>query len=171
MTRKLQAINQHPQDLHLAIVTGDTLPETDTLRSHEIRRGKWSIQSGIIGESHRIRVLHDGHFMLEEMLACIPVQPENCLHHHSFADLQDHHYQQGNYCVSITMRRNQHLWQSQADEISYTFPAIDGIEGKTRIQWALRESAIVWRTYHSYFHAGHLLCVYSESDYIFKSEG
>lgn len=171
MTKKLQAVNQRPQDLHLAIVTADKLPQTHTLLSHEIHVGEWSIQFGIIGESHRIRVQRNNQFMLEEMLACVPVSPESCVHHHAFVDLRDHHFTEDNYCVSVTMRRDTGLWKQQDDEMSYTFPAINGIEGMTRIQWTLCESSIAWRTYHSYLHAGDVLCVYSTSEYIFKSEG
>lgn len=171
MNKLLKAINQRPQDLKLAIVTEDKLPSTINLVEKSQIIDDWSIRFSIIGESHRVRIDYQGQFMMEEMLACITVPSENCQHYHGFDDLQAHDFEQAVYHVCVSMQRNRNPWQEAQNEISYSFPEINGIQALTKIQWHYTHSSVSWRTLHTYTDAGDILCVYSDSNYTFQAEG
>ncbi len=168
MKNQLIPVNQRPQDLKLAIVTTDSLPQTLNLLEHDERAANWHIRLAIIGESHRVRIACGEQFIMEEMLACVDVPSLICSHHQAFDDLQPHHFSQADYRVSIQFSHDASLWQSQEKELIYTFPEIDGVQAVTKIQWHNSENSFTWRTLHSYQNSSELLYVYSESTYIFK---
>ena len=197
--KKIKPIVQRPQDLILACVSDDCLPETQILAQNIWQYQDWQIRFAIIGESHRVRLSYQGKFIMEEMLACADIPLQTCQHHHQLADLQPHQYQHANYSVNIDINDNPTLWQEKDEatlvghhstskimrsqkpvskreshlikkEIKFIFPPINGKEALTRLQWQATKTAIHWRSLHTYICDGKLLCVYSQSQYDFQAE-
>lgn len=168
--KPLTPIVQRPQDLILAVVTDDSLPPSHILVERIWQKNDWRITFAIIGESHRIKVEHQGNFVMEEMLACADIPLETCQHHHEFSDLQAHDHQQANYTIAIEMCEQADLWQAQADDLIFNFPAINGIEAVTRLQWQVLDTSIQWRSLHTYINDGALLCIYSQSEFVLQAE-
>lgn len=168
--KPLTPIVQRPQDLILALVTDDSLPASQILAERIVQKDDWRIRFAIIGESHRVKVEHQGRFIMEEMLACTDISTQTCRHHHQFSDLQAHHHQGKNYSVAIEMCAQADLWNKQSDELVFNFPKINGIEPVTKLQWQVLETSIQWRSLHTYIHAGALLCIYSQSKFALQAE-
>ncbi|MGB7339098.1 MAG: DUF2617 family protein [Phototrophicaceae bacterium] len=167
MLKPLKPIIQRPHDLILAVCHSDTLPETTALVSRAITIDNWCINFVIIGESHRVQLSHDGHFVMEEMLACATLPDDTTIYQHSFDDLSDHYLSTAHYNVAVWMS-NQLQWQSNDHEIAYTFPTINTLQPITRIQWDIRPDVIHWRTLHTYYYNNQDIYIYSASRYQFQ---
>lgn len=168
--KKLTPIVQRPQDLILAVVINDVLPDSQILVQKMWFYDDWQIRFAIIGESHRVSLTYQGQFVMEEMLACADISLQTCQHHYQLSDLRPHHYQRKNYTVAINVSDTIALWQTQDNEIQFVFPAINGKESLTKLQWQATQTSIQWRSLHSYICDGELVCVYSQSQYDFQVE-
>ncbi|GAB5490913.1 MAG: hypothetical protein Phog2KO_11280 [Phototrophicaceae bacterium] len=168
--KKLTPIVQRPQDLILAYVVSDILPETQILVQHIWHYQDWQARFAIIGESHRVSLSYQGNFIMEEMLACIVIPLDSCQYYHPLSDLRPHYYQQNDYSVQLDINNPVDKWQKSEQEISFTFPAINGKEALTKLQWQATQTSIQWHSLHTYTNEGELLCVYSKSHYNFQLE-
>ena len=157
----LTPIHQTPTDLTLAIMTNP--PPVRVLAHTTLRRDDWRVDLHIIGESHLISVYHAEALVLHELLACIPVSPVDCLHHHAMTSLTPHQYQRKGYAIHIHTDECTTLPSAQTNNaLNVTFPQVMGMTPVTRITWEIDAKKIIWRTLHVYPNtARRLTCVYS----------
>jgi hypothetical protein len=168
MNRELIPIIQHTKDLRLAILSEDVLASLTILQEARIHYGDWQVYFAIIGESHRIRIQHQEQFILEEILACVDVQANDCSHYHDFSDLTAHHYQQEQYRIHISFSDKIPLKIPSAQSIEYRFPVIYNLEPITRIEWKLEGNILFWWTLHSYAEPEKIITVHTQSEFHFK---
>lgn len=162
MTDALRAIHQHPQDLTLAIAHANRLPTSRALAHATWQRNSWQLDFTIIGESHHVRLLHNGQFIMDELLACVQITVA-CTHQHAFSDLRAHHYQGDGYRIRVWFEAAEPQWQPSAHELVYHFPPIDGRAALTRLQWQWTNRQMLWRSLHTYILDQQIICAYSQS--------
>src|SRR5688572_32359254 len=93
----LVSIPQKAQDLVLAIVENDALPTMRVLVSESVQIAAWRFDFAIIGESHYVRISHEGQLVMREILACMALKAEDCKLYQPFSDLAPFAYQEGAY--------------------------------------------------------------------------
>jgi len=156
MKAQLTTIDQRPEDLVLAILNKQQTLPLKNLVQRQVDFGPYTIEFHIIGESHRIRVMQRGQFVLEEILACVQLSKSICRHRHAFINGAAHRYHALNYDVQVSFT-TQPEWQHPGVDsayIAYAFPAINDFVPLTRIQWQQNEAYIRWWTLHTYhYHA------------------
>lgn len=162
----MQTIVQRPNDLMLALLRdGHDLPLT-TIKHKRINIANWHITFYIIGESHRVRVLHGDDFVLEEMLACVRVPDDVVLSSYSFTDLHPQRIERDGYevCVSFSLVRDAQMPVRVAGQVlEHHFPQTYGQTPVTRIQWQYDDTILRWWTLHTYAAAHTTTYVYSAS--------
>lgn len=153
----LETVYQEPNTLALAVLPGDSPCPLTVLKKAVVQVDEWQFTFHIIGESHLIRVERNGQLMFQEVLACVPLAPQDCLHHHPFGDLENHHYQSEHYRVAVHFAERPVCCNRQIDpmdesQITVTFPEVCGQIPLTQVKWQIRERTIRWWTLHVYPH-------------------
>lgn len=158
-------VHQNPADLALAVIAGKVQAPLTVLKHAALNVGDWTLTFHIIGESHLVTLEHDGEVMLSELLACVEVDAETCVHHHRFGDLGAHCFEQAGYSVTVNFD-NEYVAQSDETEnmLEVAFPEIAGETPVTRVIWErVGENAVCWQTLHVYPHEGKIIGVRSLS--------
>lgn len=145
----MQSIYQHPTDLTLAILVHELPYDLTVLTSATLQQQDWQFEFQIIGESHRVRILHQQRLILQEVLACIPISDKSCYHLKQFKHLKTHRHQQRGYQTEV--------WFSdcagplfEKPDLEVWFPEIFHQPPVTQIKWKHHEKAVEWWTLHLY---------------------
>lgn len=163
----MDQILQSPRELQLGVFTHNSLPETTDLMLCEDRSGINRVTFTIIGESHKIKVLRDGKLVLAELLACIPIDPLQGVHHHCFVDGKPHSWHTEGYQLSVWTVSNHVPVKSLPNSIQFAFPETYGVIPITRVEWEILATGIHWKTYHVYPDESGLVTVCSNSKFTF----
>ena len=158
-------IHQNPADLSLNILTARVPLSLTVLMQQTLQLGPYTLQFHIIGESHLVTIEYDGALVLCELLACVAVDANACLHHHHFNDLEAHCFQRPGYSISVEFSDCYGDVPVEADGVlEVTFPKIGNQTPITRIVWTLvSESTMRWHTLHVYPDEMKMVCVHSLS--------
>lgn len=143
----MNTAHQQPTDLVFGLVRTD-FPLTVIQQAH-IAVQAWVFVFQIIGESHAVRIEHNGQHFFTEVLACLDLPQDSHLHH--FADLAAYHYQHDHYTMSVDFEQTLQLPAlPPAQVIQAAFPQVHGRTPVTRISWQIRENSVAWETWHTY---------------------
>lgn len=160
-------VYQRPHDLVLGILRQEMTHPPRVLRRRTWRGGSYTVRFRIIGESHIVRVERGGALCFQEVLACLPLAPEQCAHRQMFADLQPHCYQRDDYEVAVAFTHGVNaggaLLQARWDGFEMRFGAVHGVTPLTRIEWQQEGDWLRWRTLHTYPNVEAVTAVYSAS--------
>jgi hypothetical protein len=162
------AVVQEPGELVLAVLAEVPDPAPVALEEIEVRHGAISATFQVIGASHLLGVRVDGQPWFHEMLSCLPIPPQDCLHHHSFVDLADYDAELAGWGYRVQVRFD----QLQADEVGFgedpgslagptdpsgggdglavSFPPVFGRQPVTRVGWVVDGKGLTWTTLHTY---------------------
>jgi hypothetical protein len=163
----LISIQQDAQDLLLAIVEREPLPAMRVLASETWQYAAWRFEFAIIGESHYVRVEHEGRLVMLEILACISLKAEQCKLYQPLLEMQPFAYQETAYRVAVRFDNQLPNWSQQRHHLSYHFPITHGQIPQTRIQWQRNGGRLTWQSLHSYPEDSGLITVLTESEYHF----
>lgn len=163
----LVSIPQNAQDLVLALVEHDALPSMRVLLAESVEIAAWRFDFAIIGESHYVRISHEGRLLMREILACLPLKAEDCKLYQPFSVLEPFAYQESAYQVAVGFESRLPVWTQKQDSLSYQFPVTHGKVPETRIQWQIHAGQLRWQTLHSYPEARRQRLVLSESAFRF----
>jgi hypothetical protein len=161
----LVSIPQRAQDLLLALVQHEPMPEMRVLLAESWQYQAWRFEFAIIGESHYVRIEHEGRLLMLEVLACISIKAEQCKLYQPLLEMQAFAYQESAYQVAVTFDNRLPDWSQQKDSLSYHFPITHGQIPQTRIQWQHEVGLLRWQTLHSYPDEAQMITVLSESAY------
>jgi hypothetical protein len=157
-------VYQRPNDLVLGIIETEIEQPITILAQKAFRMRDWLLTFHIIGESHLIRVERDGRLLFQEILACIPLHASTCRHHHSFTDLDAHHYSGKNYSTDVSFAPEvQMSGIHHHHSLRMIFPQVYGQTPITQVSWSTSESLIVWETLHIYPDRDGITAVHSRS--------
>src|SRR5687768_584771 len=134
----LVSIPQKAQDLVLAVVENDALPSMRVLLSESLQLAAWRFDFAIIGESHYVRISHEGRLVMREILACLPLKAEDCKLYQPFGNLEPFAYQESAYQVAVAFESRVPVWTQEEQCLSYQFPVTHGKVPETRIQWQIQ---------------------------------
>jgi hypothetical protein len=161
----LLSIQQNAQDLLLALVQQEPLPEMRVLLSENWQHQDWHFAFAIIGESHYVRIEHQGQLVMLEVLACLALKAEQCKLYHPLQDMKPFTYQEPAYQVAIRYENHLPLWKQQTQHLRYHFPITYGQTPETRIKWQFGAGRLSWQSLHSYPNESGMVVVLSESSY------
>ncbi len=162
----LDPVYQRPHDLVLGILRQEMTHPLRVLRRRVWRGCGYTLHFQIIGESHIARVERDGALCFQEVLACLPLAPEQCAHMQTFGDLQAHHYQRDDYRVAVAFARDasgRGWMDARRDGFEVRFRMVYGVTPLTRIEWQQDGDWLRWWTLHTYPDAEAVTSVYSTS--------
>jgi hypothetical protein len=164
---QLASIQQDAQDLLLALVQAEPLPEMRVLLAESWQYQAWRFDFAIIGESHYVRITHEGKLVMLEVLACIRLKAEQCKLYQPLLEMQPFAYQESAYQVAVRFDNRLPDWSQQKNSLRYHFPITHGQIPQTRIQWQHEAGRLRWQTLHSYPEEARLITVLSESEFRF----
>jgi len=156
--------HQKPTDLVLAILCTDAQLPLTVLDQSTLHHAQFSFTFQIIGESHAVRISHHETLILQEILACVAINPKLTTHHHPFGDLAPHEHTISNYHTAIAFTTHPIPLLSNPS-LEVRFPAIHNQQPITQIAWEISENSIRWKTLHLYPSEHHIISVKSVSSY------
>lgn len=167
----MNSIYQHPRDLRFALFDGEpTFPMTILEEAH-VTHGLWTFRFCIIGESHATTIYHAGEPMFSEVLACYPVQPEQCTRLYTFDHHERHEVAQERYRGAVAF--DHPTWPEpdafRDQQLEVVFPSTFGEVPVTRVQWHTQDSVMQWWTLHTYPLTTGTTYVYTRSSFDFAS--
>lgn len=162
---EMKSIYQHPQALVLGVMSSEIQAELKILRQADLEIEDWRFQFAIIGESHRVRIEKAGQLVLQEILACVPLQSERCLHYHPCLEDQPHTFCWEQYAVSLYFEP-QRTWEAGENQLVVNFPAVHGQIPVTCLKWEVQNETVYWWTLHTYPQPERLICVRTFSKFI-----
>jgi hypothetical protein len=159
---------QEPGELVLAVLAEAPDPAPVALRESVLRHGPITATFQVIGASHLVGIRVDDRPWFHETLSCLPIPPQDCLHHHGFTDLADHDaaLPGWGYRVQVRLRTA----PAEADPtgaeagteagtgagesidagLVVAFPAVFGRKPVTHVAWTVGERDLSWTTLHTY---------------------
>lgn len=147
----METVFQSPYQLELGVLQGIPPPQVTVLETDMVSFGDWRVNFFIIGESHKVEVLHKGKLVLTELLACMPINPGDCKHHHQFLSGESHAWKGFGLSMEIEFLCNTHPLPKFDNQIVFEFPITAGTVPITRVEWQLiTDNLIEWRTLHLY---------------------
>jgi hypothetical protein len=162
----LDPVYQRPHDLVLGVLRQEMTHPLRVLRRRNWRGGDYTLRFQIIGESHVVRVERAGVLCFQEVLACLPLAPEQCAYMQTFSDLQAHRYAQDDYGVAVTFARGASagdVMDARRAGFEVRFRMMHGVIPVTRIEWQRDGDWLRWWTLHTYPDAEAVTSVYSAS--------
>jgi hypothetical protein len=169
----LEFADQCASDLVFAITEQELTVPVKVLAQAQFSAAGLAFTFSIIGESHIVRVERDGALLMQEVLACIPVEPGRCTHLARFPVLTNHTYMRPNYTASVNFYQTDSVLEApfEAQEqgrLRYAFPQSYGRTPQTVVLWYTdphKPNALGWRTLHSYPEVGGVRTVLTESTF------
>jgi hypothetical protein len=147
----LKAIYQEPSRLILGIAYSHLPCQLTILKQELLTVGQWRFMFHIIGESHFVQVEYDKQLVLQELLACIDLDPAYCSHYHDFGNLNIHRYSHSGYSVNVDFKsRDKGYTLPNGLAMEVAFPAIYGTVPVTQIRWQVTRDKVRWWTHHLY---------------------
>lgn len=154
LQQPIQCIVQHPEALILGVAYGAFPPDTYISLKHAVvLLDNWRFEFHIIGESHLVRIEHEGGLIQQEILACTDLDPRRCQHYHPFVDLASHDYRHRGYAVAIDFAREPGSIDLPVDPsamLEVVFPEVYGFSPYTQLYWHLDGRIVRWATLHTY---------------------
>lgn len=161
----LDVIYQQPEDLILAVISGELSQKFTVLQQQQITLGDWCVQFHIIGESHHVCLAYQDQVVLHEVLACTTLDEVTCQHHHAFHRVKAHRYAQPGYNVTVQFMQTAPAEPTlpPANWLDVRFPTVYGLEPYTRLGWQMDTDRLHWWTVHVYPTADHVTYVTTQS--------
>lgn len=149
----IEAIYQEPSQLVLGVAVQRFPCQLTILKQETLAVGDWRFVFHIIGESHFVQVEKHGKLVLQELLACINLDPRSCTHYHHFCNLAPHRFRQENYRIAIDFKHRDKGYTLPTNAgMEVAFPAVHGTIPVTQIRWQVTKNRVQWWTYHLYPH-------------------
>jgi len=146
----LTFVHQRPEDLALSILTTDIQPVFRILKQDVVRIRDWRFMFAIVGESHWVKVEQGRSLVLQEILACVRVEAQHCLHQYACCEHQSHEYTWGRYSVGLHFDAPLNPSLVPDRTLTVRFPSGGGEVPVTEIHWKQEEGRINWWTTHTY---------------------
>ncbi|MDX1991255.1 MAG: DUF2617 family protein [bacterium] len=167
----LEFADQRAADLVFAVTEQELTVPVKVLAQAQFSAAGLAFTFSIIGESHIVRVERDGALLMQEVLACIPVEPGRCVHLARFPMLTNHTYTRPNYTASVNFSQTDAVLEAPVEaqeqgRLHYAFPQHWGRTPQTVVLWYTdprKPNALGWRTLHSYPEANGIRTVLTES--------
>ncbi len=160
----MNVAHQRPMDLLLGVTRRELPLEWTILKTATVQIDQWGFVFHIVGESHRVRMMHhDNGLYLQEILACVELQPEDCLAYHAFHQLSAYNFQQDRYRIAVSFSDKPEGLQETGLEV--VFPKINGQAPITQIKWQQKDAIFRWWTYHLYPEHDRQVGVYTTSEF------
>jgi len=143
---------QNPTHLVLCVTSQELTTEVTILCQQSIAFDDIKLTFHIIGESHIVRLERDDTLLFQEVLACIDLPEQECLHYHRFNDLSAHVYQHKGYQVQVDFNPSHHVILPHTPDslLEVAFPKTHGQIPITRIQWRFKDDVLYWWSLHTY---------------------
>ena len=160
----LPTIEQDPINLSFGLVKANIHLELTVLQEHTVNINNWQFVFQIVGESHRVLVYYKGQLQQQEVLACIPLRADDCVHHATFDQLQNYQLDADSYQFDIRFSTEIVPLLTQVD-MEVGFPQVYGGYPVTQLCWEDNGHLMRWRTLHLYPRAHDTVTVLTYSEY------
>ena len=160
----LPTIEQDPTNLSFGILRENTRFDLTVLQEEIVGVAGWRFVFQIVGESHRVLVYQNQQLQYQEVLACIPLLPEDCDYHASFGELQDYHLVVAPYQFDIRFSTETMPLFTQPD-MEVRFPKMHSVTPVTQLRWEDNGHSMRWWTLHLYPRRHDTVTVLTYSDY------